>query len=870
MKENKNISPPKLALKFIEWFCPDELQETIIGDLYEQFEINLERNGPSRSKWLFTYNTVRFFRYGILSRKAKRQHSNSIAMFRNYFKTSVRNLIKQKFYFLLNTIGLSIGIAACLLCYLHLSYELSYDQHIPYLDRNFRLVTGDVNSGEGWVRVSAPMPDRLKEEIPEIVDYARMTNITRDPKVSVAHENVIFSEEKFFLVDPAFLDIFGIPLLRGEANEVLEDLNSVIISESTAAKYFREENPVGKILRVNDQNDFVITGVFEDIPFNTHYDADFFISFKNLERVLPNTSLTANWGQFNYLAYLQLAPGADPSLVQQKIQSTEINIGTNRNFDLSSIAIQPVSDIHFVANPGNLKPAYNFNYIYIYAAIAFAILFISFINFVNLTIANSSKRLKEVGVREVVGANKIQLVLQFVIESLLVALTAAIVALVFCQYLFVPAINDLLNSRIALNLFDPLLVAVLMGLLLLIAISSGGYIAYFIISSKPVNILKGNATSGKKGSLFKNVLLGIQLSISTILILSSLFIYQQLNFLGGKDIGFSKDQVVSVSLSSKTAQESGDLIASRFEQVSGVRSVSGSDFTPGAANWNNNVWWEGQVEDVSFFLITVDPKFISTMELELIEGDLETIESSKATQVVLNEAARDYIGWESALGKPFSPFGKKGALNIAGVVKDYNFRSLHHQVEPCVLVIRSEKDYSQLAVKVEEANMASTLAEMEDVFESVLPEMQFEYSFMDDSFAQLYAAEQRTSKIVAALTIVAIVLATLGLYALLSFTLKEKTRELAIRKVLGVKTNQVMWLLTRNYMLVFGFASLIAVPVTFTMMNNWLDNFGYRIDLNLMTFFMTIGGILTLLLGIAIIKTFHSGRINPTDALRHD
>ncbi len=870
MQEKENISPPKLALKLIEWFCPERLQEAIIGDLVEQYEINLDRHTRIWSNLLFTYNVIRFFRYGILSRKAKRQHSNSTAMFRNYFKTSVRNLIKQKFYFLLNTIGLSIGIAACVLCYLHLSYEMSYDKSIPNQDRSYRLVTGDVNGGEGWVRVSAPMPVRLEQKIPEITSYGRLVNITRNPSVTVSYDNVIFSEKKFYLADPGLLNILGINIIRGEKNQALSDLKNLIISESTAKKYFGLEDPIGRTLRVDDQYEFIITGIFEDVPFNRHFDLDFLISFENLETVVPNTSLNGNWGQFNYLAYLQLAPNADPAVVQDKIQSAEINIGTNRNFDLSSIGIQPLADIHFIDNPGNLKASYNLDYIYIYGAIAFAILFISFINFVNLTIANSSKRLKEVGIREVVGANKIQVILQFIIESFIVALFASVVALALCYFILIPQINNLLNSQISLRLTDPLLISVITGLLLLVSLSSGGYIAYFIISSKPVNILKGGAGSGKKGSLFKNILLGLQLTLSTVLILSSMFIYQQLNFMGSKDLGFSKEQVVSVALSNATAQENGDLLISQFEQISGVKSASGTDFVPGGANWNNQVWWEGQTEDVSMYLITVDPKFISTMEMDLIEGELENIEASKATQIVLNQAAVDYIGWDSGLGKSFSPFGKGREYTVDGVVKNYNFRSLHHQVEPCILVIRSEKDYSQLAVKVESANMSATLLEMEDAFKAVLPEMQFEYSFMDETFSRLYESEQRTSKIVAALTCVAILLATLGLYALLTFTLREKTRELAIRKVLGVKGKQVIWLLSRNYLIVFTVASVIAIPTAYYMMNNWLDNFGYRIDLNLETFALTITAILMLISGIALIKTFHSGRINPTDALRHD
>jgi len=870
MDHNNPISPPKLALKLIEWFCPDRLQEAIIGDLCEQYEINLDRHSKTWSKILFTYNVIRFFRYGILSRKAKRQHSNSTAMFKNYFKTSIRNLVKQKFYLLLNVLGLSIGISAFLICYLHLGYELSYDKQSEHSDNIYRLVTGDVNSGNGWVKVSAPMAPKLMEVIPEIERFARFESVTYNPYITVAYEDVIFSENKFYMADPAFLDMFSLPLVRGQRNTVLSDLNSVIISESMAEKYFGYQDPMGKKIRIDDKMDFIVTGVFSDIPINTHYDFDFLISFENLERVLPNTSLTANWGQFNYFTYLQLSEQSEAEQVVKKIQSTELNIGSNRTFDLANINIQALADVHFVENQGNIKPAYDFNYIYIYSAIAIGILFISFINFVNLTIANSSKRLKEVGIRQVVGALKAQLIIQFIIESLIVALFSVLVALAFCQFVFIPSINDLLNSQISFDFADPLLSVVITGLLLIISLSAGGYVAYFIITSKPVNILKGSAQSGKKGGLFKNILLGLQLTISTTLILSSLFIYQQLNFMNGKDLGFEKEGVLNVFLNNETMQQKGDVIAARLEQISGVTAVSGSDFVPGSPNWNNQVWWEGQEEAVTMPLITVHPKFIQTMGLELVEGNLDQIEESKKTQIVLNQKALEYIGWNSGLGKAFSPFGKSSGLRVDGVVKDYNFKSLHFEIEPCVLVLRSEKNYNQLSIKVQSSNLRATVDEMEAGFKEIIPDMPFEFTFVDDSLAQLYASEQRTSKIVATLTIVAILLASLGLYALLSFTLKEKTRELAIRKVLGVKSKQILWLLTRNYITVFAVASVIAVPLTYSMMNNWLDNFGYRIDLSPTTFIITISGILILISSIALIKTIHSGKINPTDALRHD
>ena len=862
--------PPRWVMRFVQWFCPAQLEEGIMGDLLEQYEINRSRRSRFRSNWLFTYNSFRFLRYSILKRKHYTQRSNSIAMFKNYFITSVRSLLKQKFYFGLNVLGLSIGIAACLLCYLHIDYELSYDQYNSKADRIHRLITGDLKAGKGWVMVSAPMPPTLQQNIPEIEAYARLTNITKDPQITVAYERTTFSEKQFYLADPAILEMFDLPLIRGEKSQVLADMNSVILSESSAEKYFGLDDPIGKTLRVDDQHDFQVTGVFADVPFNSHFDFDFLISFQNLERVISNGNLNS-WGQFNYFAYLQLAEGADPANVQAKIQETEINLGENRNMDLSRIGIQPLSEIHFVDNRGNIKPAYNAKYIYIYGAIALAILFISFINFVNLSIAASTKRIKEVGVRKVVGAGRGQLILQFIAESFLIALFAVVVALVLSQYLLIPAVNELMNSRVVIDFSDPLMLTVLLGMLGIIAIGSGSYIAWFIFSSQPISALKGTYKAGNKGKVFKNILLGLQFCISTVLILSSLFIYQQLQYLGEKDLGMSKDQIVNVSLSNKTAQDKADVIAGAFRQVSGVRNVAQSNFIPGGANWNQTVWWEGQEEGLSMFLIMVDPHFIETVDMELVEGDIDRIRSAEGSQLILNEAAVKRIGWDNALGKPFSVSGgQSSALPVAGVVKDYNFRSLHHAVDPCVLVVRPKAAHSQLAVRVAGGEMRQVLSQMQDAYQQVLPEMQFEYSFMDESFAILYDAEMRTSKIVGALTVVAIVLAVLGLYALLTFAVQERTRELAIRKVLGIKLKQTLFLLSGNYVRLLIVANLVAIPLTWYMLDGWLNNFNYRISLGVATFAVTILLTFLLIYGIAALKTMQSTRINPTRALRHD
>ena len=854
------------------WFCPEHLQESILGDLHEQYEINLEDNSRSKSNWLFIYNGLRFIRLSIIKRKTIRQPSNPTAMYRNYFKTSIRSLLKNKFFFTLNVTGLSIGIAACLLCYLHIQYELSYDRYNSNADNIYRLVTGDVDSGNGWVKVSAPMPPNIQNRLPEVEAFTRLTNFTRDPKVTVEYNNNIFSEDKLLMADPAILTMFDFKMIRGDKASVLSDMNSIVISQSMAKKYFASSDPLGEQLRVDSRFDFTVTGIYEDVPHNAHFDMDFLISFQNLERVLRGTSLTSNWGQFNYFAYLQLSEGSDRDAVQSKIQEIELNIGTNRNLDLKDIGIQSVLDIHFVDNRGNMKPSYNFKYIYIYTAIAVAILFISFINFVNLSIAASTKRIKEVGVRKVVGALRGQLISQFVTESLMVAFFALAVALVLSYFLFIPAVNELMESQVAFDFSDPMLLTILVGLLLLISLSSGSYIAFFVVSFQPIMALKGAMKAGGKGRGLKNALLGLQFLISTVLIVSSVFIYQQLMYMKDKDLGLDKDRVVNVALNNADAREKGGLLKSEISQISGVKSISASSFQPGGANGNHGIDYEGKTEDQSMFIIYIDEDFIETVGLELVEGDLDQISdpsSEKRVKYILNESARKMIGWETALGKSFTAFGSGSMLPIDGVVKDYNFRSLHFQVSPCVLAIVKNRKQNQLTIKVS-GDIGGTMAQVQNAFHRVLPEMEFEYTFMDEQFDKLYKAENRTSRIVGALTVVAIVLAVLGLYALLTYAIQERTKELAIRKVLGIKLKGTLFLLSNNYVRIMAITNIMAIPITFYMLDGWLGNFSYRIDLSPLTFGLIIAASFIFIFAIAGMKTFQTERINPTQALRND
>jgi len=794
-------------------------------------------------------------------------------MIKSLFLINLRTATKNFFFFALNTIGLSIGIAACLLCLLHIEYERSYDSFHSNSDQIFRLVTGDVADGSGWVKVSAPIPPLLKDEIPEVQNFSRLARITYNPKITVQFDDKIFNEDKFFMADPAILKIFNFPLESGNKEKVLVDLNRVLLSHSAATKYFGDEDPIGKNIRVNDQFDFEVEGVFSDVPVNSHMDFDFLISFQNLERVFPGTSLSGNWGQFNYYAYLRLYEVANIKAAEEKIREIKVDIGEESEFELSELGLQALGDIHFQDNRGNLKASYNPRYLYIYAAIALAILLISFINFVNLGIAGSTKRIKEVGVRKVMGASRSQLIFQFILESTVVTFVALVLSLVLTDNIFLPLTNSLLNSSITIDYLEPVFIFSMLLLLALISISSGAYMAFFVSSFKPVEAFKGDLRIGSKGSVFKNLLLGIQFSISIMLIFGSVFIYQQLLFLKNKDIGMDTNQVVNIALYNKVAREKAQLLKASFSQFTWINSISASRFTAGAANWNQTVWWEGQEEDVSMFLIMADRNIVDVLDLELVEGEKSRIEAPMKegeTRYLLNESAVELIGWENAVGQSFTAFGQNRIQTVFGVVKDYNFRSLHHNVAPCALVVTESLLPSNLLVKFQIKDYKMALGELEQKFGEIVPDTPFEYTFLDDEFGKLYEAENRTAKIVGFLTVIAIVLALLGLYGLLTFVVQERTKEMAIRKVLGVQLRGIIYLLSNDFMKLLLIANIIAIPVVWVVISNWLNSFNYRIDINPGLFLAASSVIWVFVFLIIGLNVLQVSKIDPIKGLKYE
>lgn len=792
-------------------------------------------------------------------------------MLKSYLLTALRYLSRHKLFSIIHIIGLALGIACFLLSMYHIRYEYSYDQHYSKAPSIFRLVTGDVASGEGWVKVSAPLPEKLKTDIPEIQEFARLVRLDRSSKTTVYYDHKTFYESDFFLADAAVAHFFDLNFVAGHA-DALKDLTTIIISRSKAQQLFGYRDPIGEVLRINDQFEFAVGGVFEDLAANSHLNMDFIVSFLNLETLLPGTSLGGNWGQYNYFAYVQLHPYAKETEVEQKIQGVKVKLNEENIFSTEAINLQALTDIHFQYNRGNLKPTYDDQNAYIYGIAAFAILIISIINYINLSTAGSTRRLKEVGLRKTMGASKSLLIFQFIGESFLITLTATLLGLLTVRYLLIDMVNALFDTQLIMDLSNPWQWLLLLGLILLISGVAGSYIAYFIIRVQPVKALKGQVSTTAGRYPIRNMLVAVQFVIAITLLSSVLFIQSQMKLFQDQDIGLQKEGVINIPLYEPQWKKDVELIKSELQQLTAVASVSATGFQPGTANWHQSVWWEGQQEDISMNIISGDVDLFQTLGLELQAGDLAHITTDLRQELtfVINESAADIIGKENVLGKSFSPFGKNNRKPIAGVVKDFNYKSLHHAIEPCVLVLGSRFEPDNLLVKIQSSNIGKALTDLKDRLAQISPNVSFEYSFIDEDFRALYSQEQRSQKIVTFYTTIAIVLSILGLFGMVSFELRGRHKELAVRKVLGISDLGLGTLISQKFLKILFFSALIAVPMTWYILNQWLQNFTYRIHLRVELFLLAIICIFLLIVATMVLKWLQFRRMNLAEVLKNE
>ncbi len=790
-------------------------------------------------------------------------------MLLNYIKTAIRYFSKDKLYSGINMLGLALGIASCIICYLHINYELSYDDFHKNKDQIYRVVKGDL-TGQYWAAMSAPVPPKLKEEFPEVIEYARIGRFSWDPKTMVQYNNQSFYEKHFLLADPTLFKIFDFKFVEGNPETALSSTNSVVITESNARKYFGNENPIGKIIQADNKFNYEVTGIIEDAPFNSHLDFDFIISFENLS-ALYGSWASESWSAFNYYAYLLLDQGADIDELQKKIKSVNFILDNEKEISFESVSLQALSDIHFERNRGNQKPAYDINYIYIFIAIAIAVLMIASINFINLTTAKSEQRIKETGVRKTIGATRWQLIVQFITESIVSTFFALILAVLLLHFIM-PYVNQILENNIIINYGDPQFLTALILITLIIGVLSGSYISIYITSFSPVKVLKGKIKVKSRDINFRKALLIFQFGISSLLIVCSMIIVKQLQMIHNKDIGLNKENVLTISVYGKEAQSKINLFKQEAQKIPEVISASASSFVPGHPNFNQTVWWEGQENSISMYLIPCDQDFIQTMKLELTEGSLDEIENLPEGEYtyVLNQAALKLMNWESAYMKQFSAYGKDNAKPISGVVKDFNYRSLHYGIEPLALIVKNRSGHDQVSLRIAAGKYKTAIPAIKQKFNEIIPNAPFEYSFMDDHFNQLYKSELRAGKIITFLTIISIFIALFGVYGLASFSIKERTKEIAIRKVFGIGTNRLVKLLTKDLMLLLFVGNIISWPIAWYLMQKWLTNFTYKTGLHLGIFVLATSAVLFIVFITIGFKALRSAKVNVATELRYE
>jgi putative ABC transport system permease protein len=800
-------------------------------------------------------------------------------MLKNYIKIALRNLLRNKAYSVINISGLAIGMACCILILLFVQDELSYDTYHADADHIYRLTTENKSSGEiRYLAVTAaPYAEMISSGIPEIQKYTRFKQHGR---VLVKFGEKKFFEERFFYADPNVFEVFSFRLVRGDPKEALTARYSVVLTESLAEKYFGENDPIGQSIILDNQHTFNVTAVMKDVPRNSHFRFDFLASFETLASIRGERYLK-HPGYLDFYTYLLLQENTNPRELEAKFQegikrSYGATIAAMRGFQL-----QPLKSIHLHSKlEYEIEANSSVLYIYIYSAIAFFILLIASFNFMNLSTARSARRAKEVGLRKVLGAFRLQVVKQFLGESVILSLLSLALAIILAA-LFQGIFSSLTGRELTIGFFDNgALVLGFFGIVLAVGIFAGLYPALFLSAFEPVHTLKGNLGTGGKSSSFRRFLVVAQFAISIALIAGTLIIQNQLNFMRNQNLGFNKEQVVVIPLYDPSARQAYELIKTELMQNPSIISATASSSVPGKSFNTIAYRPEGIPDDEHLSMITffVDYDFFKTLDIKLASGRIFSKEFStdEDAAFILNESAVRQIGWSSPLQKEViwprdlrrkDDIVKKG--QVIGVVKDFNVTSLHQSIEPVIIQIRPGS-FRSISVRISPENIRKTLAFIKEKWNKFSPAFPFEYSFLDDDFEKLYKADEKVGKIIGIFSSLAIFVACLGLFGLASFSTEQRTKEIGIRKVLGASVSGIVLLLSREFAKWILAANLIAWPVAYIAMNKWLQNFAYKTRLGIEFFFLSS----LLAFAIAFIavsyQSIKAAVADPIDSIRYE
>jgi putative ABC transport system permease protein len=861
VKMKKHHHPPRFAGWFIRRMFPDRGGCSVLGDMIETYHSFADDKGLFWARIWFWGQCVKAFPYFFIDELYWRIH-----MLKNYLLVTVRNLKKNSTYSLLNIIGLAVGMTAFILIALYVQYELSFDKYHENADRIYRVVR------EERAFTPAPLGPSLKEKIPEVESAAR---ILRRNKTLISYEQKHFLEEEFYWVDPETFDIFSIPFIGGDPETALNDPSAIVLSRRTAKKYFGNSDPMGKVLTVSERYEFKVAGVFNDMPANSHFVMEAVVPYETYFQITTN-DITSWRSNFSY-TYFLLRKGADPEVMENKISSV-IEIPLLKAAGIKEpypkvYSIQSVTEIHLHSHLMQEVGANNdMKYIILFSSIAFLILFIACINYMNLTTARSLRRGKEVGMRKVVGAQKGQLIVQFLGESVAMAVLATIFSIMMVLVAF-PAFNSLVERQLSLNpIQNPQLFLGLFFVTLFVGLFAGSYPALRMSGFRPISVLGGAFTRSAKGSSLRNVLVLIQFSITIFLIICSIAVREQLKFIKTVDMGYTKEQIITLPVRGRSARQNIQSIKTELLQYSDITAVSTSARLPNNIDTFTSRNWTGLnlEEPIPIYYNTADYDFIDLYGMQIVQGRnfSRDFPSDETGAFLINETAVKVAEWESPIGRKFTHWsGETG--EIVGVIKDFHLRSLHSPIEP-LYVFLNTRNFSNISIKIKSVNIPAAIDHVEGVMKIFAPSTPFSYSFFDEVFERAYFTEQRMGRVFGTFAILAIFIACLGLFGLTVFAAEQRTKEIGIRKVLGASDSKIFLLLSKEFIRWVLLANLIAWPIAYFAMNKWLQNFAYRIHIGIVAFLISGGTALLIAYFTVSYQSIKSARANPVNSLRYE
>ena len=870
----KKPQPPKITGWILKHTASYEENFALRGDIDEEFQEIVRAKGTFFARHWFWRQCLRSFPVLI-----KDSFYWRLVMFKNYLKIAFRSLKKHKGYSFINISGLALGMAVCMLIFMWILNELSFDRFHENADRVCRL-TLDLEVGSMLhtpVSLTAAGP-ALVQDFAEVITAAR---VDRPRRISVEYKDKIYEEADVGFAENAIFDIFTFPFVSGDPKTALEAPNSVVITESTAKKYFSDEDPLGKILRFNNETDYSVTGVVKDIPSNSHFRFNMLRSFQTL---IANGSVRDDmWFDLRFLTYLLLDEFTDPEQLEQKLPAfIDNHLGDvlKATGGSATLFLQPLKKIHLYSDfERDISANSDITYVYLFSAIAIFVLLIAGINFVNLSTARSATRAREVGMRKTLGAIRSRLIGQFLGESMIHSFLAMGLAIVLIK-MSLPYFNSVIGSKMGLNFIQsPWLLAAFLGMAFIVGVCAGSYPAFILSSFPPVHVLKGLLKAGGSHSRFRKILVVFQFSISIALIAATIIVYKQIIFMKNTELGFNKEHVVIIQGMTESLRQSYRSIRSEMLNLSGVIDVGASDLVPSRGHLVGTFLPEGFADDqvLSMDYMNVDAHYIPTMGMEIIEGRnfSEDFATDPDESVLINETAAKKIGWEDPVGKRFvfrlPPNSEREVfyLSVIGVVKDFHMQSLRERIEPLIIFY----DYDsllRLSVRIAPDNIPHTMGLIEKKWKKLDPNRPFQFLFLDDSYNSLYRQEDRLKTITFYFSFLAVLIGCLGLLGMASFTAEKRTKEIGIRKVLGASVPGIVRLLAKEFVLLVIVANLIALPVAYFTMNRWLQSFAYRMDIHPLIFVLAAVISLSIALTAVSYQAIRAALADPVDSLRYE